>query len=108
MCYNLRGQDLGRKVGDVGGDGPARQELGHLVGEGVAVVLEQAIPVAPAAEQRTPKRVFSSSFRSASGLQRLQGAGRPLRGFPSSPELKSLLRFHTFCTLTWLILDFTP
>lgn len=55
MLY-LRGQDLGRKVGDVGRDGPARQELGHLVGEGVAVVLKQAIPVAPAAEQRTPHR----------------------------------------------------
>lgn len=40
-----RGEDFGWKVGDVGGDGPARQELSHLVGEGVAVVLEQTIPV---------------------------------------------------------------
>lgn len=40
-----RGEDFRRKVGDVGGDGPACQELSHLVGEGVAVVLKQAIPV---------------------------------------------------------------
>lgn len=40
-----RGEDFRRKVCDVGGDGPACQELSHLVGEGVAVVLKQAIPV---------------------------------------------------------------
>lgn len=40
-----RGEDFGRKVGDVGRDGVARQKLSHLVGEGVAVVLKQTIPV---------------------------------------------------------------
>lgn len=35
-----RGEDFGWKVRDVGGDGPARQELSHLVGESVAVVLK--------------------------------------------------------------------
>lgn len=39
------GEDFRGKVGDVGGDGPARQELSHLIGEGVAVVLKQTIPV---------------------------------------------------------------
>lgn len=39
------GEDFGWKVRDVGGDGPACQELSHLVGEGVAVVLKQTIPV---------------------------------------------------------------
>lgn len=39
------GEDFRWKVGDVGGDRPARQELSHLVGESVAVVLKQAIPV---------------------------------------------------------------
>lgn len=39
------GEDFGRKVGDVGRDGVARQKLSHLVGEGVAVVLKQTIPV---------------------------------------------------------------
>lgn len=38
-------EDFRRKVGDVRGDGPASQELSHLIGEGVAVVLKQAIPV---------------------------------------------------------------
>lgn len=40
-----RGEDFRWKVGDVGGDGPACQELSHLVGERVAVVLKQTIPV---------------------------------------------------------------
>lgn len=42
---HLRGENFRWKVGDVGGDGPARQELSHLVGEGVAVVLKQTITV---------------------------------------------------------------
>lgn len=54
MLY-LRWQDLRRKVGDIGRDGPARQELSHLVGEGVAVVLKQAVPVTsePGQKQKT-------------------------------------------------------
>lgn len=40
-----RGEDFRREVSDVGGDGPARHELSHLIGEGVAVVLKQTIPV---------------------------------------------------------------
>lgn len=58
----LRRQDLGREVGDVGRDGPARQELGHLVGEGVAVVLKQAIPVTPVAEHQTSVNTLFRSF----------------------------------------------
>lgn len=40
-----RGEDFRGKVGDVGGDGPACQELRHFIGEGVAVVLKETIPV---------------------------------------------------------------
>lgn len=40
-----RGEDLRGKVSDVRGDGPSCQELSHLIGEGVAVVLKQTILV---------------------------------------------------------------
>lgn len=42
---HLRGEDFRGKIGDVRGDGAACQELCNFVGEGVAVVLKQAIPV---------------------------------------------------------------
>lgn len=42
---HLRREDFRWKVGDVRGDGAACQELRNFVGEGVAVVLKQAIPV---------------------------------------------------------------
>lgn len=62
----LRWQDLRRKVRDVGRDGPARQELSHLVGEGVAIVLEQAVPVTSETGWKqkpvnTPGNVFHAS-----------------------------------------------
>lgn len=49
-----RGEDLRGKVSDVRGDGPSCQELSHLIGEGVAVVLKQTILVTSVA-QRTEK-----------------------------------------------------
>lgn len=42
---HLRGEDFRWKVCDVRGDGAACQELCNFVGEGVAVVLKQAVPV---------------------------------------------------------------
>lgn len=45
MIRHLRGKDFRRKIGDVRGDGAACQELCNFVGEGVAVMLKQAIPV---------------------------------------------------------------
>lgn len=42
---DLRGEDFRWKIGDVRGDGAACQELCNFIGEGVAVVLKQAIPV---------------------------------------------------------------
>lgn len=42
---HLRGEDFRWKIGDVRGDGAACQKLCNFVGEGVAVVLKQAIPV---------------------------------------------------------------
>lgn len=41
----LRGEDFRWKIGDVRGDGAACQELCDFIGEGVAVVLKQAISV---------------------------------------------------------------
>lgn len=55
LNLHSRGEDLRWKVGDVGGDRPARQELSHLVGESVAVVLKQAIPVT--SEQNKQQKV---------------------------------------------------
>lgn len=40
-----RGEDFRGKVSDVGGDWSACQELRYFIGEGVAVVLKQTIPV---------------------------------------------------------------
>ena len=48
--WDSRGEDLGRQVGDVGWDGVASEELGHLIGERVAVVFKQSVSVASVAQ----------------------------------------------------------
>lgn len=50
--FHSRREDFRWKVGDVGRDRPARQELSHLVGESVAVVLKQTIPVTSEQQQQ--------------------------------------------------------
>lgn len=61
-CFNYsRGEDFRWKVCDVGGDGPACQELSHLVGEGVAVVLKQAIPVTSEQGQGRSQLMFQET-----------------------------------------------
>lgn len=49
LAWDSRGQDLGGQVGDVGWDGVACEELGHLVGKRVAVVLKQPVAITPVA-----------------------------------------------------------
>lgn len=50
--FHSRREDFRWKVGDVGRDRPASQELSHLVGESVAVVLKQTIPVTSDQQQQ--------------------------------------------------------
>ena len=50
LVWDSRGEDLGRQVGDVGWDGVASEELGHLIGERVAVVFKQSVSVASVAQ----------------------------------------------------------
>lgn len=50
--FHSRREDFRWKVGDVGRDRPASQELSHLVGESVAVVLKQTIPVTSEQQQQ--------------------------------------------------------
>ena len=49
LAWDSRGKDLGGQVGDVGWDGVASEELGHLIGERVAVVFKQSVSVASVA-----------------------------------------------------------
>lgn len=56
-----RGEDFGWKIGNIRGDGPACQELSHLIGERVAIVLKQAIPVTSedTAEENICRQVYN-------------------------------------------------
>ena len=60
LDLHSRGEDFRWEVSDVGRDGPPRQELSHLIGEGVAVVLKQTIPVTP--ETRKKNRRDDAKF----------------------------------------------
>lgn len=55
--FHSRREDFRWKVGDVGRDRPASQELSHLVGESVAVVLKQTIPVTSEQQQQQKNSV---------------------------------------------------
>ena len=61
LAWDSRGKDLGGQVGDVGWDGVASEELGHLIGERVAVVFKQSVSVASVAPKTKWAFLISST-----------------------------------------------